>query len=144
MNKEYITTSAEETQRVGEQFTKEINRGVVCLYGDLGFGKTTFVQGFAKGLGLERRIISPTFVILRTYHIPDSQNNFYHVDLYRIQMLQDIHGLGLFEIMSGQEAIVLIEWPEKLGEFLPKERWDVKFDYLNENERKILITHVKK
>src|SRR3989344_70079 len=93
----YITNSFEETQNIAEEFAHTLKGGeVLCLYGDLGYGKTTFIQGLAKGLGLKGRIISPTFIIMRSYEIKlktknekrkttvQNVKNFYHVDLYRI------------------------------------------------------------
>ncbi|PIY93800.1 MAG: tRNA (adenosine(37)-N6)-threonylcarbamoyltransferase complex ATPase subunit type 1 TsaE, partial [Candidatus Levybacteria bacterium CG_4_10_14_0_8_um_filter_35_23] len=69
-NNKFITKNFEETQKLGEELAGEIKDGaVVALYGDLGSGKTTFVQGFAKGLGINKRLISPTYIILRTYKI---------------------------------------------------------------------------
>src|SRR5664279_2141969 len=99
MTKKYINNSFEETQHLGYEFAKNIKQGqVLALFGDLGSGKTTFVQGFAKGLGITKKIISPTFIIVRSYEI--GVRNFYHVDLYRIHNESDIDGLGLLEIIK--------------------------------------------
>lgn len=159
-----ITNSFEETQKLGEGFVKRILLDqrvslskkcafVIALHGDLGSGKTTFVQGLAKGLGIKRRVISPTFIIVRSYHFSTpprlaglrSKNKllelkyFYHIDLYRIKSDKDIEGLGLEEIIKDSQNIVLIEWAEKIEKMLPKERWDVRFRYLDENKRRITI-----
>lgn len=156
MNNTVITTqSAEETQKIGEEFAHTLKPGdIVLLYGDLGFGKTTFVQGVARGLGIEKRIISPTFVIVRTYELKrkvqsskfkaTAQNAklFYHIDLYRTETLDDLKGIGMEEILRDETSIKLIEWPEKLGSIIPKKRVEVHFAYINENERKISIEHV--
>lgn len=116
---------------------------VVCLYGDLGSGKTTFVQGLAKGLGVSRRISSPTFIIVRTYQLSTNNehttNSFYHIDLYRCETESDLKGIGMQEILADPKNIVVIEWPEKLGFLLPEKRTDIKFEYMNEEERKISI-----
>ncbi len=137
----FITKSFEETRKVGEDFAEQIldskSPFVVALFGDLGSGKTTFMQGFAKGLGVEKRIISPTFIVVRKYEI--KIKNFYHIDLYRMENQEDIEGLGIDEIMSNPENIVAIEWAEKMGELLPKNRWDLRFEYIDENKRKIVI-----
>lgn len=142
MNKnfKFITKSYKETRKLGEKLAEEIKKGtVVALYGDLGSGKTTFVQGFAKGLKIKKRLISPTFIILRTYKIRlktknlklktsvQEVKNFYHVDLYRIQNGEDIREIGLDEIIENGNDIVAIEWAEKLGDFLPKKRIDIHF-----------------
>ena len=139
-NNKFITKNFEETQKLGEELAGEIKDGtVVALYGDLGSGKTTFVQGFAKGLGINKRLISPTYIILRTYKIKlktknlklktsvQEVKNFYHVDLYRIQNGEDIREIGLDEIIENGNDIVAIEWAEKLGYLLPKKRIDIYF-----------------
>ncbi len=175
MKNEYITKSAEETQNVGEELGKSLQKGIIItLSGDLGYGKTTFVQGFAKGLGITHRIISPTFVVIRKYEIQIKNqiaNNknihskgsrvgtnpivaeakadkekleiFYHIDLYRMQSVHELESLGIKEILEDPEAVVMIEWPEKLGELLPEERIDVKFEYLGEDRRRISMEDIR-
>lgn len=127
-----ITKSAIETQKFGEKFAEKIkNGGVICLYGDLGAGKTTLVQGIAKGLGIKRRITSPTFIIARKY------DNFWHIDLYR---LDNAEGLGLQEILSDKKNIIIIEWPEIIKDILPKHYYEIKIKITNETEREIYET----
>lgn len=129
-----VTKSASETQAFAKEIAKTLQSGdILALYGDLGSGKTTFVQGLAAGLGIAQRIISPTFIIMRSY-----DKNFYHVDLYRIETEKDIEGLGLKEIMEDNESIVVIEWPEKIEKFLPKHTKRMYFTYKNDNEREII------
>lgn len=140
--KVFITNSSQETRKLGEDFAKFLEGGdVVCLYGDLGFGKTTFVQGLAKGIGIKNRIISPTFVIARNYKMIKDKglriNDFYHIDLYRTENGRDIEGLGIKEIINNENNIVVIEWAEKLGNFLPKKRIDIKFFYEKNDTRKV-------
>lgn len=163
--KVYLTNSFEETQKLGEELAKTLRGGeILALHGDLGSGKTTFVQGIAKGLGIVRRIISPTFIIMRHYktRLPvysssersESRSykkdgssrqartiNFYHIDLYRIETRDDIKGLGIEEILKDPESIVAIEWPEKMGEMLPENHIDIYFEYLENDKRKILIKY---
>ena len=132
----FITNSFEETQGLGREFAKKLKGGgLVALYGNLGGGKTTFVQGLALGLGIKRRIISPTFIIIRTYDI--RPKTFYHIDLYRSETSDDIRGLGIDEIIGNSNNIIVVEWAEKLKTFLPEKRIDIYFDYLDENKRKI-------
>ena len=159
-NQSIITGSSENTQEYGMQFAKKILSSlarshlanvVICLYGDLGNGKTTFVQGLAEGLGIKKRIISPTFTIVRSYKLKTplfaqelrrgKQNSkvFYHIDLYRIETNDDLKLIGIEEILNDKNAIVTIEWAEKLGSLLPKKRWDVKLEYIDEEKRKITI-----
>jgi len=138
MKQTIITNSFEETQKLGADFARKINSiSVIALYGNLGSGKTTFIQGLAKGLGIKSKIISPTFIIMRTYQI--NFKFFYHVDLYRIKDEKDIEELGLTEIMNDTQNIVVIEWPEKIEKILPKKRIDIYFEYLDENKRKIIF-----
>lgn len=134
----FITDSFEETKKIGKKLAKSLGGSeLIALYGDLGGGKTTFVQGLALGLGIERRIISPTFIIVRTYKI--KSKNFYHIDLYRAHSSQDLESLGLPEIINDENSIKAIEWAENLKNLLPEKRIDVFFEYLEENKRKIKI-----
>ena len=150
----FITNNSGETQNLGENFARSIlaslvqgvslsRSGVVALYGNLGSGKTTFVQGLARGFGIKKRIISPTFIIVRTYKISSehqalSIKHFYHIDLYRIESEKEVQELGIEEILSGKDIIV-VEWAEKMQNLLPKKRWDVEFKDLGSSRRKITI-----
>ncbi len=136
------TTSPQETARIGQEFgncVREKGIRVVCLYGELGSGKTTFVQGFAKGLGIATRLLSPTFIIVRRYQIPDNSGFLYHLDLYRMEGEKDLLGLGLPEILADSNSVVLIEWAEKLGELLPKNRVDVRFSVFEDGKHYVSI-----
>lgn len=136
---EVITKNARETQSLGEKIGRRLKKGaVLALSGDLGSGKTTFIQGLARGLGVKKRIISPTFVFMRQY--PLVGGAFYHVDLYRIERVEEARGLGLEEIFADPKAIVAIEWAEKIDKILPRERTDIFFEYSGEKERKIKIS----
>ena len=138
---QYITTTTSETQQLGEAFASKVNSGgVLFLYGDLGAGKTTFVQGLAKGLGIQKRIISPTFVILRTYD--RDKGNFYHVDLYRLHGTKhELEEIGLLNMLQNSQNTFAIEWPEKMEEFKPQKRWEIYFTAVDENKREITIQH---
>jgi len=143
VEKVFITNNFEETQRLGEEFARSLlanSQGetfgrVIALYGDLGSGKTTFVQGLARGLGIKNRIISPTFLMVRSYKL--EAMSFYHIDLYRVENERDLEGLGIEEIINDRNNIVVIEWAEKLKEYLPKKRIDIHFFYENESKRKV-------
>lgn len=139
MKPKIITTdSLKKTQNFARDFAKNLKGGdILCLYGNLGSGKTSFVQGLAKGFGIIRRIISPTFIIARRYEMGDL--NLYHIDLYRTQTLQDLLSIGIDEILEGDNNIIAIEWAEKLLDLIPKKRIDLKFEYIDENKRKITI-----
>lgn len=110
-----ITKSVNETKKFAAKLAKDfLKGGVIALSGELGAGKTTFAQGFAQGLGIKGKIISPTFLIIRQYPIPNQKNFFYHIDLYRLENI-DLKNSGLEEILSDPENVVLIEWAEKIN-----------------------------
>lgn len=114
------TKSAKETRDFAKGLAKDfLTGGVIALSGDLGAGKTTFAQGFAEGLGIKERIISPTFLVIRQYQVPVLKNFFYHIDLYRLEDI-NLKESGLEEILSDPRNVVLIEWAEKLGKDLPE------------------------
>lgn len=98
---------------------------VVALVGDLGAGKTTFVQGFLKELGVRRRIISPTFLIIRPYKLQAiSYKLAFHIDCYRLNNARELLSLGFMEILKNPQHVVLIEWPEIMKKYLPRStRW---------------------
>lgn len=150
---QYLTSSPQETQQLATDFARRLilDKGstlkqarILALYGDLGGGKTTFVQGLAKGFDIKLRVISPTFVVVRQYKLGIKYKvfgikYFYHIDLYRIDSLQNLAGLGLEEILDNKENIVAIEWAEKMADLLPKKRIDIKFEYVDEETRKIKV-----
>lgn len=131
-----ITKTELETLELGKKFAQELRSGdIVFLWGDLGFGKTTFTKGVAKGLGISNRIISPTFPIIRSY------KNLYHIDLYRIENSKELEEIGIQEILSDHSSIKLIEWPERFAN-TQKRNWDVKIGIEKEqNNRTITYTH---
>lgn len=142
-----ITRSAKGTMALGKKIAqgliKQGPRGgasVLALRGDLGSGKTTFTQGLAEGLGVEDRIISPTFVLMKKFKLPTSNYKlFYHFDCYRLQKPEEILQLGWREILADPKNIVAIEWPEKIKKFLPKETICLNFKFINKNQREIKI-----
>jgi len=145
-----FTKSAKETQNLGKTIANSLlkekesshpsNRAsILCLYGDLGSGKTTFAQGFAGRLGIHTRLLSPTFIIVRRYPLEKNPFLFYHVDLYRIGTMHDLEGLGMRELLTDPSAIIVIEWAERLGTLLPKQRIDITFEVVSEEERRISI-----
>lgn len=115
----YQSNSEQETKLIAEKLAKETKGHIFALTGQLGAGKTIFVQGFAKGLGIKDKIISPTFVLIRQHKIPGTTKVLYHIDLYRLENTTNLKELGLEEIWSNPGNYVLIEWAEKIKE-LPK------------------------
>ena len=132
-----ITKSAQETAAVGERMAGTVAPNVYCLYGDLGSGKTTFAQGFAKGLGITSRLLSPTFIIVRRYEIPNTTGFLYHVDLYRLHTSHSLDDIGLREILTDPQSYVVIEWAEKLGRLRPQKRTDISFTLTPEGHHRI-------
>lgn len=133
------TYSATETQTFASQIARQVKKGgVVALFGNLGAGKTTFAQGFAKALGIKEKIISPTFILIRQHPIPNTKCTLYHIDLYR---LKNTKGLGLEEIMENRENIVLIEWADRLQN-LPKDAIKITIEKLSENSRQITVENL--
>src|SRR3989344_3892123 len=138
---EVRTNSPEETQKVAGNLAKTLKKGdVIALFGDLGAGKTVFVQGLARGFGIKRRILSPTFVFMRSYPftIDNSPLTFYHIDLYRGEDIKDFKTLGLNEIFQ-EDSIVVLEWAEKIKDKLPNKRIDVTIKAIDEKTRKITV-----
>lgn len=136
MSKEIITHNPEETKVLGKQLAEEVGSGgIVCLYGDLGAGKTTFTQGLLESLGAKGPYTSPTFVIMKEYKINDAAR-IYHVDAYRIGV-DDLETIGWDEIVNNSQNIVIIEWPENIEPAIPTKAVRIHFQWLSENERKI-------
>lgn len=141
MNKVHITNSQQETKKLARNFAKNLQAGdVIALYGDLGSGKTTFAQGLASGLGVKKKVMSPTFIFMRSYPIIFKKIplTFHHLDLYRGQDEKDFKSLGLNEIFT-QDAIVVLEWADRIKRILPKKRIDIYFENKNGQKRKIKI-----
>ncbi len=142
MLKKYTTKDFKQTQKLGEALAKKIltlrqaqgkkTAVVLSLQGNLGGGKTTFLQGFAKGLGIKEKVLSPTFVILKKFRMPalSGFKYFYHIDCYRIKNHKDITQLGFKEIISNSENIIAVEWPEKIKKVLPKDSIVMKFKFI--------------
>lgn len=142
---EVVTKSASETKKLGREMADQLTSGqlgsrttkILALSGDLGSGKTTFVQGFAEGLGIKQQIISPTFILLRKYG-----NNFFHLDLYRLEenVEQEVKNLGIEDIWQDPNNIVVIEWAEKIKDMVPENSKWIKFENMGDNMRKIAIS----
>ncbi|HEY3129897.1 MAG TPA: tRNA (adenosine(37)-N6)-threonylcarbamoyltransferase complex ATPase subunit type 1 TsaE [Acidobacteriota bacterium] len=129
-----VTSSAEETVRLGRAFAETLRSpSVVLLHGELGAGKTTFTRGLVNGLGAQDDPVrSPTFTLVNPYsgNVP-----IYHVDLYRVDTLRDLETIGMDEI-SNQDAIVIVEWGEKLRP-QPESGWKVIISDLGGERRKV-------
>ena len=135
----YKSNSVRETQNIAKAFAKSLKPGdVLCLSGDLGTGKTAFVQGLTKALGVEDIVNSPTFTIVNCY---SGKMPVYHFDVYRIADPDEMYEIGYEEYVYG-DGVCIIEWPELIGEILPEERYDiniVKNLEIHEDFREITI-----
>jgi tRNA threonylcarbamoyladenosine biosynthesis protein TsaE len=121
----HITKTQTQTIALGKRLAKTLRGGdVVCLYGDLGAGKTTLVKGIAAGLGITKTITSPTFLLMRVYKIPKSYklqaSHFVHVDCYRVHDPADLEAIGLLDYLGQPDTITIVEWPERMTKLLPK------------------------
>ncbi len=136
---EIITKSSQETFALGQKIGSSLIGGeTLALSGNLGAGKTTFVQGLAMGLGIKSKIVSPTFILMRSYKA--NKFNLYHVDLYRLEgdIKKEVTNLGLTEAWERKENIVVIEWAEKIKDMLPSgTRW-IKFKALESGDHEVI------
>lgn len=133
-----ITRSPGETEEIGLKvgnILKAQRGATVCLYGDLGAGKTTLIRGIASAFGIsERDIGSASFVIVAEY---ETTPPFYHIDLYRVERENDVDDLGIWEYI-GSDGIAVVEWAERLSE-LPEDAIKVRMNYVDEKSREIII-----
>ncbi|HEX7456730.1 MAG TPA: tRNA (adenosine(37)-N6)-threonylcarbamoyltransferase complex ATPase subunit type 1 TsaE [Candidatus Nanoarchaeia archaeon] len=148
MNKEFISNCLEETQNFAEEFAKNLRPGsVLALYGELGAGKTAFIQGLAAGLGYRGRVFSPTFIFVRPYKLNSKINSqkskikmLYHIDLYRVEKSTDLKTIGIDEFLNEEGAASAIEWPEKIEKQLPPKTVKIKIEVVDEHTRRIRWT----
>ena len=133
---EITSARPEETEDAGERLGRTLRPGaVVALTGELGAGKTCFIQGLVRGLGVTGRATSPTFVLINQYpgRVP-----VYHVDAYRTESLTELMDLGLLELLGGG-GVTVIEWADKLESLLPPEAIHVHIDGVGDQPRAITI-----
>ncbi len=115
---------------------------ILALQGDLGTGKTTFTQGFAKELGIQGRVLSPTFIIFRRFAVARRSffKSFFQIDCYRLSRPTDLLSLGWKDIVKDPSNIVVLEWPERVARLLPKDAVAIRFSYAGKNSRTITIS----
>lgn len=148
---EKITQNARETQELGARIGNYLKGGeVICLFGEMGAGKTTFVQGLSKSLNIKSNIQSPTFIIMRKYigfignFFLKRKINFYHVDLYRIDknIEKEVENLGILDLWGNKKNIFVIEWSEKIENILPKNIIKIKIKIIDNHKRSIIIENL--
>lgn len=117
---------------------KEKGATIIALYGDLGSGKTTTTKEIARILGVKERVISPTFVIMKTYRTLDKKfKNLIHIDAYRLDSHEELLRLGWEEIITDKNNLIILEWPERVPECLPISIYKIKLDHKDETTRTI-------
>lgn len=151
--RELLTKSAEETTELGRKVLLDALKSaekdtplIFYLSGELGAGKTYFVKGLAKVLGIST-ITSPTFVLMKKFKISamlkeckaKDKEYFFHIDCYRIYDAEDARQVDLDKTLTNPRAIVAIEWAERIAELIPKPYWKVEFEYEGEKKRKIVV-----
>ncbi len=135
MRLELRTETADDTRAVGEALAAFLRpRDAIALTGELGAGKTTFVQGAARGLGVEDQIVSPTFTLIREYR---GRLDVAHVDVYRLDRVQDVVDLGLDELGEG-ESVLFVEWGDAVEALLPPDHLVVELT--GDETRRIIMT----
>lgn len=164
--KTFITKNSKETQKLGKSLAKELKSGIViALKGDLGCGKTTFTQGFLKGLKIKGPYTSPTFLVIKNYkkEFPISKSlprrqagkfpikskiqnpkkqNIYHIDTYRVNS-KDILDLGWEEIVADKNNVIIVEWADRIRKIIPSGALWIEFEWVDNNTREIKFTSIK-
>jgi len=117
---------------------KHAGATVLALYGDLGSGKTTFVQELGKHLGIMHSMQSPTFVIMKRYKLPTTgYKSFIHIDAYRLDKPEELARLGFEQLRADPDNLIAIEWAERIEKFLPRDCTRIRFGFVNETIREI-------
>lgn len=137
------TTSEQETQQFGTELAQKLQGGdILCLYGELGAGKTALTKGIAEGFGIQENITSPTFTLMNIYPIKNYKlkiKNLVHIDTYRLKNEEDLVEIGAEDYLGAPDTICVIEWPEKIEGLLQnKKMLKVKIEH-SPNGRKIDI-----
>lgn len=149
INYKYLTNNVKQTQKLGEDFAIKMIKKlplrratIIGLLGDLGSGKTAFLQGFAKGLGIKERVLSPTFLIIKRFPLNNKRtknwDNFYHVDCYRIKSFKELKQLGFEDIIWGSRNIIAIEWAGEIRKDIPLDAV-INFRFIDKNKREVLF-----
>jgi tRNA threonylcarbamoyladenosine biosynthesis protein TsaE len=149
----FISNSERDTHKIAAQLADKIIKNyplerrasVIALEGELGAGKTTFVRGFAKALGIKTNIKSPTFNLMKEYNFYENKKKkkisgkLIHIDCYRVKDHRDLAILNLKSLFNSSPNVVLIEWPERISKILPRKLVRVHIDHIDHNKRKIKI-----
>lgn len=135
MDYKFTSYSDVDTTELAENMESEkFPNMVICLEGELGSGKTVFVKGFAKALGIEDNITSPTFNLIKEYL--NGEMPLYHMDMYRLE--GNVENIGVEDYFN-KNGVCIIEWSDMIEDILPEERLAIKFKIINENKRVLVI-----
>ena len=133
----FISNSPEETENIGVNLSKKlIGNEVIALYGPMGMGKTAFVRGLAKGLGINEGVCSPTFAIVHEY---TGSKKLYHFDMYRVTSFDDLYSTGFFDYID--TGILVIEWSENIESVLPQDSLRIDFSPGDNENQRIIEMH---
>jgi tRNA threonylcarbamoyladenosine biosynthesis protein TsaE len=133
----YITNSEEDTEALGASFAAGLSAGaVVAFYGELGSGKTAFVRGMARGMGIDAMVSSPTFTIVNEYIGPE--RSLFHFDMYRLGSADELFDIG-WEDYLGRGGVCAVEWSENVADAFEGDEYQVRFEKTSETGRKITI-----
>lgn len=133
---DFMSSSVEQTVRLGVRLGELLQPGdVLCLYGELGAGKTAVARGVGRGWGTPLRVTSPTFTLVNEYPRFKDGRSLYHVDCYRLESAADVWSVGLEDMLDDERHALVIEWPERLAHLLPPDRLEIHITYLNETRR---------
>jgi len=139
---DFFSRSPEQTRRIGARLGSVLQAGdVICLQGDLGAGKTTFVQGVAQGWSSQDSVSSPTFIIVNEYRRADG-GRLFHMDAYRLDSTPEAEELDLDSMLA--DGALLIEWPERIDGLVPAERLWISLEHISEEEREMKFKAIGK
>lgn len=136
---DFVSHSVAQTKRIGARLGELLQKGdIICLEGELGTGKTRLAQGIARGMGIEERVTSPSFILIREYGHHGAPIPLYHIDFYRIEAIEEALALGLDDYLYGN-GVCIIEWAERARAILPGECLWISLKHLDETKRGILM-----
>ena len=132
---DFFSRSPEQTRRIGVRLGGALQAGdIICLQGDLGAGKTTFVQGIAQGWGSKDSVSSPTFILVNVYR-RDDESQLFHMDAYRLDSTPEAEELDLDTMLA--QGPLIVEWPERIDGLVPSENLWVQLEHVDEEEREM-------
>ncbi|MCH7828787.1 tRNA (adenosine(37)-N6)-threonylcarbamoyltransferase complex ATPase subunit type 1 TsaE [Patescibacteria group bacterium] len=144
-HKSFQSVSVQQTKKRAAELGRRILQGplgnhalVIALRGNLGSGKTTFVQGLAREFGIKEKVLSPTFLIIKRFHVSRSRfREFYHIDCYRLKSAKELLGLEWKEIIQNPNNIVAVEWADHVKSIIPKHALWISFSHGGREKRTI-------